>query len=272
MAGPCPTEGTSCVRTNIEKDQGICYPVTTCAGDSECGDGQTCLTRWLARGSTGVAGLDNLYCVPKPDAADHCPAGSTSVGPVDDAICVPTCSIGDPRCPPGLACLTQLQQLSAIANNIPAPFCFLGYGYSCNDDTNCFLGRCVDTGTAQGKICTLTCNEASRIAGGCENLVNDTQLEALLYEMACDRTAGHGGSDGSGLCVLRYHTDFPSCTGPDGAYPCAAGLSCLSVPNFPEKICTKECTTAAQCAVPGRSVTYECNFGYCTLPLSSTTM
>ena len=169
-----------------------------------------------------------------------------------------------------MACLTQLQQLALLSDEIDGPTCSLGnYGLSCTDDTNCFVGSCLDTGSAQGSICTITCNEASRLASGCENLISPFSLEGLVARLECDPEAP--SSDGSGLCVLRYKINFPGCTTePGSAYECAEGLDCrrLSTAEGMIDLCTKDCETDADCNDElGSNMDnwfYECHpFGIC---------
>lgn len=247
----CQSEGFACIRTSIERDDGVCYPVRSCATSEQCDDGEVCLTEEIGLEVGESVPVDNLYCVPRVGEEGACPPGSSSgIGnPGMSDLCLPSCTVSDTRCPPGFACLTQLQQLAPLVEGLSGPVCTIGsYGLSCQNDTNCFVGRCEDTGTAQGKICTITCNEASRRAGGCENLMSPYSLNGLLYRMQCDEDAE--SSDDSGLCVVRYNVNFPGCTLAQGsAYECASGLECLQV-EFSDGttlLCTRDCATNEDC-------------------------
>lgn len=264
-AGRCPKDGAECVRTSIERNDGLCYPVQKCATQADCPAGEACLSELVA--ALGPVRSDNMYCIPTPDL-EPCPAGSIPIefnGPGTQLICLPRCSVTDTRCPPAFACVTQLDQLAAYTTSVEGATCNLGsYGFSCQDDSNCFVGSCLDTGTAQGRVCTLTCNSASRVAGGCDNLIHPLSNTALLWTMECD--PGAESEDGSGLCVPRYSINFPGCTqGPDGAFPCRSDLSCQQF-GLGVALCTRPCITHAQCN-QGRGEMdnwiYQCRSGRC---------
>lgn len=263
--GECQSEDYACVRTSIERNDGLCYPITTCDADEDCGANEICLTSYLrSLNPDSTFPLDNLYCVPRADEGGlGCPAGS-QVTPFlargDTPICYPTCSVTDTRCPPAMACITQLQQIAPFLMGVEGPQCALGsYGLSCQDDTNCFSGRCLDTGTAQGKICTLTCGQASALASGCENLVHPYSIQGFFSRLECEPTAP--SSDGSGLCIVTYKINYPNCTDePGGAYPCASGLECrtLSTAEGSIDLCTRECTSNEDCNAGAPEPMYEC--------------
>ena len=249
----CQSEDFACVRTSYERNEGICAPQVTCEVDEDCGAEEVCLTRILRElsGDEPDPNLNNLYCVPKPDAEGVCPSGSlvTPLAVPDSPVfCQADCSVADPGCPPGFGCLTQLQRIAPITR-LPDPICELGnYGLSCQDDTNCFVGQCRDTGSAQGKVCTISCNQASRIAGGCDNLIYPLTLEGVLYRMECDTNAV--SPDNSGLCVVRYNINFPCTRDPGSAYECSRDLSCERIDFVTGgglDMCTKACTSNATC-------------------------
>lgn len=275
--GRCQSEDFSCIRTSTERDMGVCYPTPSCESSDECAAGEVCLTELFRELNPDSSfPFDNLYCVPRANAEDECPPGSTvpPFSPMGSTpICFPDCSVSDPRCPPAMACLTQLQQLAVLSEEIDGPTCAIGnYGLSCTDDTNCFVGSCLDTGTAQGKICSITCNEASRLASGCQNLISPYTLQGIVAGMACDPSAP--SDDGSGLCVLRYKINFPGCTAePGGAYECAEGLDCRTLPTGGGEVdvCTKDCETDEECngelGSNRDNWLYECHpFGICLFP------
>ena len=239
----CPSRDYACIRSSIERDSGVCYPVTVCALDADCPIGQACLSEGF--------GTDQLYCVPSAAAA-ACAPGSVSAAGVfntDAPYCFPTCEDAD-ICPPGFGCLTQASLLGTPEMPV-ADLCIPGiYGVACDDDSNCLQGRCLDTG-AVGRICTMSCNEASRQFGalGCGGLSRGASFDGF-FEMECDAGAG-GGADG-GLCSVRYAVGWPSCTPPGGAYPCVSdppGIECLplDLAGVRYDICSRACTSHAEC-------------------------
>ena len=244
--GPCPTSDYSCVRTSADGDRGLCYPVQGCRTTEECGSEEVCLSELLE--GSGAPVSDNLYCVPAP-VQGRCPTGSVPalLDEETDPFCAARCSVGDTRCPPSFACLTQLDRLAPLSPQIDGAVCSIAaYGLSCQDDSNCFYGRCIESGSAQGKICSMTCNEASRLAGGCEGLNKPYSLESLLYTLECDEAAP--SADGSGACVARYSINFPGCTEDEGsAYQCASHLECRQIGFGGVRICTRSCTEDSEC-------------------------
>ena len=261
--GRCQGEDYACVRTSIERNDGLCYPIRTCTEDEECGADEVCLTDYLRTlNPDSTFPLDNLYCVPRADDEGiGCPAGSLVTPGLpegDTPICFPTCSVTDTRCPPAMGCITQLQQIAPYLRGIEGPQCALGsYGLSCQDDSNCFFGRCLDTGTAQGRICTVTCRQASALAANCRNLVHPYSLQGYFSQLECEPTAP--SSDGSGLCVVRYKINYPNCTtDADGAYPCASDLECRTPMGSSVSLCTRDCATTEDCNAGLPMPLYEC--------------
>jgi len=245
--GPCQSEGFSCIRTSIQRDDGVCYPIDSCATHADCPSGDVCLTELFRDTMTAAENVDNLFCVPKATAEGACPAGSRafSVAEGYPEPCVPQCSASDTRCPPGFACLTFLERVFGES------YCSPGwYGLSCQDDTNCFLGQCLDSGTAQGKLCTLTCNEASRLYGGCETLgLRAWDSGPPIVTLVCASSAP--SSDRSGLCVPRYGLGYPGCTPePGSAYECRSDLECFHVTDAGGTefdMCSKRCMADGDC-------------------------
>jgi hypothetical protein len=238
----CPGDEFSCVRVSLESDDGVCYPVEGCSAATDCLDGQTCLSE-LAAPVADSYRTDNLYCVPEPTGTNECPPRSI---PVDlgegEELCLATCEPPDTRCPPGSGCLVPL---ALASGDVDVP-CFPGlYGVPCDDDSNCLLGRCLDVGDA-GRQCTVSCDEAARVAGGCGKLFG-VGILGPTFSLECDRTAG-GGEDG-GLCVTRYGTGFP-CTSPESdAYRCAGELDCrpFASASGEVRVCTTDCRSDRQC-------------------------
>jgi hypothetical protein len=247
----CSADGYSCIRVSVESNEGVCYPVDSCSHAAQCGKDELCLSELVAP-VAGDIRSDNLYCVPTAESEGGCPARSL---PVDVGerrrMCLATCTASDTRCPPGSGCMRPLA-VAGAANELP---CFPGlYGVPCNDDTNCLFGQCEDVGDA-GRICTTSCDEAARIAGGCGGLMSVERLGSVFH-LECDPQAG-GGEEG-GLCVTRYGTGYP-CTTPDSdAYQCAEGLQCrtLATGEGEQKLCTRECTTDRECNEGERESNY----------------
>lgn len=258
-ASDCGGEGFECIRASAETDEGICYPVAPCDLSSDCAPGEVCLSELVAFAPGAAA--DRYYCVPR-DVGEGCPARSQPVAVGRGApLCLATCDPPDTRCPPSFGCLEQ----AAIFSDEEV-LCFPGvHGVPCDDDTNCLLGRCLDTGA--GNQCTLSCDEAGRLAGGCENLLSLASLvDALGFE--CDADAG-GGADG-GLCVTRSSIGFICTTPESDAYVCEDGLDCrafLSPEGDEVRICTRDCAIDQECMGPGESLGAYCQItprgGFC---------
>ena len=239
----CPSDGYSCIRTSIDSTTGICYPVTVCDAVTDCAPGEACL-------STDFE-LTKLYCIPTSETSS-CGAGSRSLAdviPGASPYCLATCADVDSVCPPGFGCLTQLRFFRT--DTATPPLCFPGVaGVACADDTNCLVGRCLNTGPG-GKVCTITCNEASRLYGaaGC-SAASAGNLFEEFFSMECDPTAD-GGREG-GLCSVHYDIGWVGCTPPGGAYPCVtspAGTACVAVNSggMEINVCTGACTTSSEC-------------------------
>ncbi|MBX3246943.1 MAG: hypothetical protein KF901_07165 [Myxococcales bacterium] len=241
-------DGLACVRTSAEWDDGVCYPVRRCRGSTDCSAGEVCLAELV--GLTPADPRSNgYYCVPAPDMDGECPSRSRPVALESGTeLCVATCDPPDTRCPPGFGCLLQAAVLSDVE-----VLCYPGiYGVPCDDDTNCLLGRCLDTG-ASGRQCTLGCDEAARLAGGCGGLSSlATHVSALTFE--CDPAAAGGG----GLCVIRSGIGFVCTTPESDAYVCADGLECRTFSSAFDQVrlCTKGCRTDRECNAPGAYVNY----------------
>ena len=249
-ASDCGGRGFECIRVSAERSDGVCYPVTPCEATLDCGEGELCLSELVAV-SPGAASA-RYYCVPQ-DVGAGCPARSR---PIDvgtaEPLCLATCNPPDTRCPPGFGCLEQ----AALFTDGDV-LCFPGiYGVPCDDDTNCLLGRCLDTGA--GRQCSVSCDEAARLAGGCAALPNLAgAVGALAFE--CD-PAANDGVDG-GLCVTRSGLGFICTTPQSDAYTCEDGLDCHVFPTGggEVRICTRECANDHQCnQAPGGTTEAYC--------------
>ena len=243
----CSSPEFACIRTSADRDDGVCYPVSPCAVSEDCPSGHICATQFLDASSQFRE--RRSYCIPVPDDAGECPPRSVNI-PISGggAVCLATCAPPDTRCPPGFGCLQQ----AAVASESGDVICYPGlYGLPCDDDSNCFFGRCIDTGDA-GKQCTLTCGEAARIAGGCDGVLSiSNRFPSFAFE--CDPAAG-GGEDG-GLCVTRSSIGFVCTTPESDAYVCEEGLTCRSFPLPSQmdgqpreiRVCTKDCDVDVEC-------------------------
>lgn len=246
------SEGYECVRTSVETDEGVCYPVQTCRSSAECASEEICLSELVGLGPEDPDSA-GFYCVPTPDETGSCGLRSTPVSlGAGSQLCLATCDPPDTRCPPGFGCLLQSAILAEEDDDV---LCFPGlYGVPCDDDTNCIFGSCRDTGGA-GRQCTLTCEEAGLLAGGCGDLFSlGTVIGAL--ELECEPEAN--GGEGGGLCVVRSDIGFVCTTPESDAYRCAEGLECRTFPTSDGsiKLCTKTCRIDQQCNEPGSSEHY----------------
>ena len=246
-ATECEGEGFECIRISAERDEGVCYPVSSCDSSAECAAGEICLADFVAF-APGAA-TDHYYCVPL-DVGEGCPARSQPIDIGGSApLCLATCNPPDSRCPPGFGCLEQ-----AAVFSDEEVVCFPGiYGVPCSDETNCVLGSCMDTGAS--KQCTVTCDEAARLAGGCANLPGlASVVGALGFE--CDPTAN--GGEGGGLCVTRSSIGFVCTTPESDAYVCERGLDCRRLPSAEGEVrfCTRDCEIDQQCIDGGNRGAY----------------
>ncbi|MEM9068263.1 MAG: hypothetical protein AAGE52_07140 [Myxococcota bacterium] len=248
----CPGDGFSCIRSSAETDEGVCYPVTSCQSGADCAPDELCLSE-LVGVATSSPEANGYYCVPRPSEG-MCPARSNplAIDAAGNELCVATCAPPDTRCPPGFGCLLQSAVFAEAGTDV---LCFPGlYGVACDDDTNCLLGRCLDTGDA-GKQCTLSCDEANRLAGGCGNLSSlANAVDALGFE--CDPAANEG-EDG-GLCVTRSGVGFLCTTPESNAYVCENDLECRSFAfdGGIVRLCTRACLVDQQCNRFGEDVNY----------------
>ncbi len=267
----CRGDAFECLRISAETGDGVCFPKRVCETTLDCAAGEVCLGELLAASLPGSAlRFDNLYCMPVggPDAI--CPAGLADVALPDSPapLCRVRCSSTDPSCPLGFGCLGALERVAPVLPEFTGAVCDVGtFGLGCRDDTNCIVGRCLDSGTAQGKVCTVTCDEASVRTGGCGGLIDEDSVLGRFATMECDPEAM--SSDRSGLCVPRYTLSFPGCT-PEagGAYPCAAGLRCRSfdfASGEPIQVCTRPCDDDEDCERPRRRAAERvtCQVGLC---------
>ena len=276
---PCVPQGTSCVRTSIEYDTGICHSATPCRETRECAENEVCLTEVLNRtappGSLRV--LNNLYCVTTAPDKDSCPENMEALGytepltlenpnPATLIVCTPTCTVARTSCPPAFGCVTQLARaFGGVGLCAPGT-----YGFACESDANCFVGRCLETRPEEGRLCTITCNEAVRFTGGCQNLISPLSTIGSLYTMGCDPAAGTPAEQTEGgLCAPRYSIGYPFCTQVQGGVECAEGLMCEAPPGRSVNVCTRPCETHAECneelRVPEAEWPYCCLRGYCDL-------
>jgi hypothetical protein len=246
---PCPSSLT-CIRRRAESGDGLCVPAEGCSVTSECtGEHRDCANEVFGLPAS-VAGTtlstDRLYCVdtPQGEAMDRCPNGSFAGG---TTACIPSCDQEDDRCPPILTCLRGLGTLYGATGRSA---CIVGViGMPCEDDSGCFLGRCLPLADGR-RACTLTCAEASAAStAGCDSLDGYPLTGLGGLDFACDTI---GACDRLGAVGAPCNADLP----------CHAGLTCS---NSGAGVCTKECTTDADCSagIPGLTNRTLLNQVYC---------
>ena len=159
-AAACPHSSLSCLRTDLERDDGLCVAMDTCSSDSECsavfGACGTSVVRALYPAASSLK-LDSLYCMAVGCMAKGtaCPAGEQCIqrvlGPAAQApdLCLPNCD-PDGRCPPNHSCL---KRLSPAYPDICAPGTL---GRPCETDMDCLIGQCTDVGFGY-KLCSREC-------------------------------------------------------------------------------------------------------------------
>ena len=244
---PCP-EGLTCIRSNGSTGAGLCFPAEGCSVSTECaGPFRDCVNEAFglpARLPYTTFATDRLFCVdtPQGDMNDRCPSGSFAAG---GRVCVPSCDQVADRCPPIMTCL---RGLGALFGATGRSACFPGVlGLPCNDDSECFVGRCL--ALADGRhTCTLTCGEAA----------------AGAPALGCDALDGYpiGGLGG-----LDYACDATSVCAPVGTVgapcnvdmPCHADLACSNGAG----VCTHDCARDSDCVIPDVSAGAQRRQVYC---------
>lgn len=153
----CPDQ-LSCYRTDLTDDEGICLMMNVCSKNADCGGpGMACAATLVAEVLAGAGSLatDGLQCVHEgcgavgsPCPLDHACLRKVYSGKMSPDICVPTCDKS--RCPPNFSCARK----DDWAPGAPA-ICVPGVpGTRCDDDDDCVIGACLDTG-AGFHVCTL---------------------------------------------------------------------------------------------------------------------
>jgi hypothetical protein len=160
-AAACADPALGCLRTDLERDEGLCLPVRTCSDDSTCpAQRSTCMTTLaglLYPNAKAKLHLDSLHCmtVGCQAAMTSCQSGEQCVRNVvsneNDVpdVCLPTCD-GQKRCPPNHTCL---RRLSPAYPDICVPGVL---GRPCDTDLDCLIGEC--TSLEHGyNVCTRPC-------------------------------------------------------------------------------------------------------------------
>ena len=239
----CPS-GLTCVRTDLFRDQGVCWDIQGCSVGSECGAEEVpsaCLSELLGIPAL-VSGLplasNRLYCLATPQGPlrDRCSAGTIPIPGRGDypGACLPTCNEDDATCPPSMSCWNDLGWIFGAAQQ---SVCWVGtWGSLCESDQECLFGRCYDVGDGR-RLCTERCDEVPVGAGGCEGLAEASFYVPGRSEWTCRWV----GADE--FCVPR---------GGIGA-PCGAGrpshesLRCFLFQNESTGVCSEGCEIDADC-------------------------
>jgi hypothetical protein len=226
----CPTK-LSCYRIDLMKDEGICLMMNVCAEDKDCGGsgaGKACagtLVRGTLAGADGLA-TDSLQCIQAQceTLGSDCPPDQACLrkvyasGNVLPDICVPKCD--NARCPPNFSCARK----DDWAPGAPA-VCVPGIpGARCDDDDDCVIGECLDSG-AGFHVCTLS--TPCRPVDYCAMLDGPVDafmcLEGVPGQPHCLNTRALGGSN----CTTKAD--------------CVVGRECLWLSMFEEAPMHAEC-------------------------------
>jgi hypothetical protein len=154
----CP-DGLSCYRNDLLEDDGICLMMNVCSETADCGGaGIVCAAALVQGAIANVDGIatDSLQCIRYGcgTLGSTCPTDQACLRKVYAAgtalpdICVPKCD--NFTCPPNFSCARK----DDWAPGAPA-VCVPGVpGTRCDDDQDCIIGACLDTG-AGFHVCTL---------------------------------------------------------------------------------------------------------------------
>ncbi len=231
----CPT-GLSCGRLRYPlgaqaDSTGLCSVALTCTNNMHCGEGARC----ASSDNTQLRGLSNLPCAPLATESG-CPPGwiGSALG------CLASCdeSLASVSCPPATTC--HRGSLVPVGARDSESGCYFGYyGAPCRDDSECFVGSCVEV--AEGvRQCTETCEAA-------------TFISSQPRETACRTLLARSGPLGTRLvfgcasdaedapCVA--HGGVGSGCGRDDDAACAEQLECRG------GLCTRECFDHADCVL-----------------------
>lgn len=234
--------GLTCVRTDALRDEGVCYQIDGCSVGSDCADVPGEPPRACVGDALGIpvriSGLpiasNALFCADAPQGplGDRCPEGSVLLDAATP-ICLPTCSEAGERCPPSTTCLRDLGWYFGAAGS---DVCFVGaWGSPCDDDTECFFGRCLDVGGR--RACTERCDDVPFAPGtdGCSAIAGSTFYGP--YDARCEDVAG------TPTCVLRGEIGTPC----GATMPCIDALQCFLVRGESTGVCTRGCMNDSDC-------------------------
>lgn len=244
----CPS-GLTCVRTDLFREEGVCWHITGCSMGSDCSEEDvpsSCLSEVLGVPAllSGVEIASNrLYCLPAPTGplSDRCGPGSIPLAArgAFPGACLPTCNDPDDVCPPGMTCWTELGWLfGAVSQSV----CWVGeWGALCGSDADCLLGRCLETGDGR-RVCTERCADVplgGPDGGGCEVLSEVSFSAPGGSEFTCRNV----GSER--VCIPRGRVGAPCGAGRQ----CLDELRCLPLRNEDTGVCSDVCDLDEDCYV-----------------------
>jgi len=247
VRAPCPS-GLTCVRTDLFRDEGICWAIAGCSVGEECAGedvASACLSEVLGVPAL-IAGLpiatNRLYCLPTPTGPlrDRCAVGAIPLAGRGDfpGACLPTCNDRGDTCPPSMSCWSDLGWLfGAVQQSV----CWVGeWGALCASDAECLLGRCLDVGDGR-RVCTERCDDVPIGDGGCDALSEVSFSAPGGSEFTC-RTVGDAS-----VCVPRGRIGAPCGAG----RPCLDALRCFLLRNENTGLCSETCASDEDCFVEG---------------------
>jgi hypothetical protein len=238
----CP-DGLSCYRTDLLSDEGICLMMNVCTENADCmGNGKACaaaLVRGVIAGADSLA-TDSLQCIQAQceTFGSECPSDQACLRKVYASgnalpdICVPKCD--NAHCPPNFSCARK----DDWAPGAPA-VCVPGIpGVRCDDNDDCVIGECLDTG-AGFHACTLPMP--------CRPLDYCASLDGPVDAFVCLE-----GVPGQPHCLNTRPLGGSSCT---TKADCAVGRECLWFSMFEDDPmhaeCRLPCPPDRQCAPQG---------------------
>lgn len=178
----CPA-GLNCYRTDLIEDQGVCLRIPVCTTNSDCTDSShpTCAVTLIEELYPTIQ-TDHLQCVQDNCSSngascrngESCAAAYYDLGTGEPAICVPNC-IGDNECPPNSFCAENPDAMGS------ARICVPGLpGGRCNNEQDCVIGDCKDTGAGFDECVFLSCTSDA------DCTLQDTQEVAVCANSQCE--------------------------------------------------------------------------------------
>ena len=210
--------GAACARADCGPCcVGTCQPITTCAGDGTCGQGEVC---------EGCSGLD-ARCLPGCRDAKGCGAGQICEPLVCDrcpcpAQCAPapaTCAT-DSECGLGMVC-------EAGPSCTGTKTCVPG----CHDESQCPAGQACQHTECKTCPCPGVCTAPVCVSGAspCGDGLGCLWGEASCTNSCCQGCPAWGAPDcADGLCPHAGGTDLQGCALPSFCGPCCTCLDVLA--------------------------------------------